>query len=110
MNQSCLFCLEAVEKEGQENPIGCHCKIIAHTGCFKQWFEQKQQMECPICHSVSVPNRITLDNIHVVYINMAEPRRNRLMNGHEKAVGFCCCLLMGWAVGLTILDLIFQNH
>lgn len=110
--QPCLFCLEPVEKGQVANPIGCACRIVAHQTCFTQWFEQKQQMECPICHTVAVPNRIAYENIHVVYINTTEIDRTRQrdVRGRDKAVMFCCCLLMGWSIGLTILEAISAKN
>lgn len=106
----CLFCLESVKNESVPNPVGCRCRLIAHESCFKQWFDQKQQLECPICHTVSVPNRVAYENIHIVYIDTTSVQaQRRRLNGNEKAVAFCCCLLFGWAVGLTILELIFAH-
>ena len=113
MNPACLFCLEPIEKNTVGNPIGCACKVSAHTTCFEQWFQQKHQMECPICHTISIPNQIAMDNIRVVFIDATNTRpieRNSIFRGHEKAATFCCCLLMGWAIGLTILDLVFGNR
>ena len=111
MQPSCLFCLETVEKDKLSNPIGCQCQILAHRSCFEQWFTQKNQMECPICHTIAVPNPVTIDDIHIVYIDTTNViERQRRYRGHEKAVAFCCCLLMGWALGLTILDLVFQTR
>lgn len=114
MNPSCLFCLEEVDKQNLMNPIGCACKISAHPSCFEQWFQQKHQMECPICHTISIPNQIAMENIRVVFIDATNARPqielNSLFRGHEKAAAFCCCLLMGWALGFTILDLVFVNR
>jgi hypothetical protein len=107
MESSCLFCLEAVQENATPNPLGCRCKIHAHSQCFRMWFEQKQQMECPICHLVSVPNRLVFDDIHIVYINTTEQQRvqNRFRQ-QEKIALFCCCLFLGWTLGITILELI----
>jgi hypothetical protein len=111
MQPSCLFCLEPVQKDKLTNPIGCHCQIIAHRSCFEQWFQQKQQMECPICHTVSIPNQVAVDNIRIVFIDTSNTEaRQRRFRGHEKAVAFCCCLLMGWGIGLTILDIVYQSR
>ena len=106
--QSCLFCLEPVDTQVVTNPIGCACRISAHANCFHEWFEQKQQMECPICHTVAIPNRIAYENIHVVYINTTDVgRRQRQMRSQDKAALFCCCVLFGWSIGLTILETVF---
>lgn len=110
MNSSCLFCLEPIEKDGIQNPIGCPCKVTAHQPCFRQWIQQKNQKECPICHTVSVPNQSSYENIHIVYVNTSsETRRRDTSRSNEKAAAFCCCLLIGWAVGITVLNLAFET-
>ena len=109
MQESCLVCLEELKGETIVNPIGCSCKFNVHTQCFERWFQQKNQMECPICHSVSIPNRVALENIHIVYVNTtAIDRTDRREKTHGTAVGFCCCLLIGWAIGFTVIDLLYN--
>lgn len=106
METPCLFCLEQIKENVMNNPIGCTCKLQAHKHCFEQWFQQKNQMECPICHCITTPNPI----VHVVYIE--EPQQDLRVNPivrHEKAAAFCCCLLLGWAFGITILNMV-QGH
>lgn len=99
-----------MQRENSINPIGCRCKVHAHTQCFDAWFAQKNQLECPICHTVSVSNRILHDNIHVVYINTTEAQeRDRRYNQHQKVAGFCCLMILGWSIGLTILDLVTRS-
>jgi hypothetical protein len=62
-------------------------------------------MECPICHTVSFPHRITSTDIHVVYINMTETERiQRRWKANEKAAAVCLCMVIGWGVGLGILQ------
>lgn len=109
--QTCLFCLEPVgNKDVIPNAIGCACRIAAHPACFEQWFQQKQQLECPICHTVSIPNAVAVDNIRIVFVDATqETSRRRTYRGHEKAVACCCCLLMGWAIGITIIDLVARS-
>ena len=110
MESPCLFCLEPIQAEQTINPIGCHCKIQAHKQCFDAWFVQKNQLECPICHAVSVPNRVLHDNIHIVYINTTEAQeRERHYTQQQKAAGYCCLLLLGWSIGITILDLVSRS-
>ena len=101
----CLFCLESVEKDPMNNPIGCHCKIVAHKECFQEWFDQKHQMECPICHTLAIPNPVVLDDIRIVFVDMTrEQEDTRRYKNHEKAIAFCCCTLLGWAVGISIIE------
>jgi hypothetical protein len=105
-SKPCLFCLENVDKNNSlQNPIGCHCSIIAHKQCFQTWFDQKQQMECPICHTLALPNPVVIDDIHIVYIDttMVQEHRRRY-RGHEKAIAFCCCTLLGWAIGISVIE------
>ena len=114
MNSPCLFCLEVVGKDTLANPIGCHCKLYAHTSCFEQWFQEKNQMECPICHTISIPNQIAIDNIRVVFVDTTNAtlqiRRNTLFSKQGKIAAVCCCLFLfiGWSLGSTILS--YQNN
>lgn len=110
MESSCLFCLEAIHEAFPPNPIGCPCKIQAHKQCFDAWFVQKNQMECPICHTIAIPNQIQNNTIHVVYVDTThiQPRR-RDENQQKKAAVFCCLLLMGWSIGMTVVDLISRS-
>jgi hypothetical protein len=105
MESICLFCLDPIKENRTPNPIGCQCSIHAHQACFQTWFHQKQQLECPICHTVSIPNPVVHENIHIVYVQSSEPRdfQQRVRN-HEKAIGMCCCILLGWSIGLAILE------
>ena len=110
MEPSCLFCLESTNKETIPNPIGCACGINAHKECLESWFRQKQQMECPICHRVVVPNRSMLDNVHIVYIHqpvVEDTSMRRIWETNQKAAAFCCCLVIGWTLGLSILEIIY---
>lgn len=109
MNKVCLFCLEDIEGSPLGNPIGCQCKIQVHDACFQTWFQQKQSLECPICHTVSVPTPFHHENVHVVFVR--EERRDsqeRQRRSNQKAIAMCCCLLLGWSVGLTILEAIYS--
>ena len=107
--ESCLFCLDSVNKREIVNPIGCACVINAHKECLESWFHQKNQMECPICHRVVVPNRLMLDNVHIVYIQQPLPEESirRIWETNQKTAAFCCCLVIGWTLGLSILELIY---
>jgi hypothetical protein len=108
MEHNCLFCLEPVKESTTLNPIGCQCAIHAHEACFHTWFQQKQQLECPICHTVSIPNPVPFDNIHIVYVQAPQERdMQRRVRNHEKAVAMCCCILLGWSIGLGILEVVF---
>jgi hypothetical protein len=110
MEPSCLFCLDPVKQESLQNPIGCNCTIVSHTRCFNEWFQQKQQLECPICHTISIPNRVQLDNVRIVFVDTTRrTQEERRFRGNERAVMFCCCLLMGWAVGLTLIEIIASH-
>lgn len=108
MEPICLFCLESIKENSTQNPIGCQCVIRAHASCFRTWFHQKQQLECPICHTVSIPNPVVYDNIHIVYVQSGESRNTeRRMRKHERAMAMCCCILLGWSIGLTILEAVW---
>jgi hypothetical protein len=105
-----MFCLEPVKStELSPNPIGCSCQFKFHGTCLQEWFEQKHQYECPICHTISVPNPTQHQVVQIVYVQET-PRYNSLVDQrHQKCMAVCCVMLIGWTVILTILDLIFQK-
>lgn len=110
MLPTCLVCLDPIKENPAPNPIGCQCRVHMHPACFQQWFEQKQQIECPICHTVSVPNRLAYDNIHIVYIQMApDTSQERSFRTREKYMAACCCGLLLWTLVLVILDSVYQS-
>jgi hypothetical protein len=109
MSTFCLFCLEEIQGTPTPNPIGCPCKIQAHESCFHAWFQQKQSIECPICHTVSIPTPFQYENLHIVFVERrGDPEARRRVRNNKKAVAVCCCLLLGWTVGLTILEAVYQ--
>lgn len=110
MDASCLFCLEPIIEQPIQNPIGCPCKVQAHKQCFDAWILQKNQMECPICHTVSIPNQMIFDNVQIIYVNTTvDDQQLRRHTQHQKAALFCCMLVIGWSIGVTILDLAFGS-
>ncbi len=108
--KSCLFCLETVKHSEQVgNVIGCSCEILCHGPCLEAWFQQKNQMECPICHAVSVlnPAQSTPHPPEVIFIHIQDPQREeryRTIEGREKCVGFCCLMIVIWWIGGIILE------
>ena len=109
MEPPCLFCLDPVSKESIENPTGCECKISAHKDCFDKWFEEKNRIECPICHRVAIPTALTNENVRIVFVNMGDENiRRERYNSQEKATFFCCLMIMGWTIGITILEYIIN--
>ncbi len=106
----CLFCLEELkETDDIQNVIGCQCEIHSHGRCLQDWFQQKQQFECPICHAISVPNPVqpTPHPPEVIYIHIPDPQREaryRTIEGREKCVGFCCLMIVIWWIGGIILE------
>ena len=108
----CLFCLDEI-KENQKCPnvIGCACDFHCHGSCLEDWFEQKRQMECPICHRVSVPNPIiTSRDREIVIIHVQDPEqaeRIRTMRSQEKCVAACCFSLLFWWIFSLIIEYAF---
>lgn len=106
----CLFCLETIKQdEVLPNPIGCRCTLSTHQRCLQGWFEQKHNMECPICHTIGTPMPFQISDtqhiIHFIHVDVtAQQREQQRIRGREKAVAFCCCLLLGWALGLSIIE------
>ena len=109
----CLFCLEPVKSTEQcSNPIGCPCALLCHGACLQAWFDSKQQLECPICHTVSVPNLSyevgPQEIIHIVHVNRPQEDSYAQQRRNERAVGVCCYLLLGWWIGGLIFEAIFH--
>ncbi len=118
MEETCMFCLDTLKQNEQAlNPIGCQCEFKSHGQCLQVWFEQKQQYECPICHTVVNVNPIPT-TIQVVYVRQepeaqAETERRmtqrQITERQQKCVGVCCLMLIIWSTTLVILDFIFRN-
>lgn len=104
MEENCLFCLESIRGNPTVNPPGCSCKIQAHESCLHAWFTQKQQLECPICHTVATPNPIV-----ILIENRQLIEEENLFQRNQKLVAACCCVLMFWAISLTLLDRVFRE-
>ena len=104
----CLFCLEETKSgELQTNPVGCGCQIHYHATCLSEWYEQQNQIKCPICHRVTVPNPIIASRQReIVIIHVQDPQQAeqiRTFRSQEKCVGVCCLsLLFWWAFSLII--------
>ena len=110
MGETCIFCLDDIKERNQViNPIGCACQIKAHGSCLQTWFEQKNQYECPICHTVSQANPI-LPFVHVLYVREEPPSRYRVPNANQqKCIGCCCLVLIFWSISLIILDYVYRK-
>lgn len=106
----CLFCLEEIkENQGCPNLIGCGCEINCHPVCLEVWFQQKQQMECPICHVVRQVNPVhrVEPPREFVIVHVQGPQNTehaRTLRGQEKCVAFCCLSLLFWWIGALILE------
>ena len=115
MEETCMFCLEPLKQNEQViNPIGCQCDFKSHGPCLQVWFEQKQQYECPICHTVCVPNPTEQNQqpiVQIVYVNREQPRisENQITRGQQKCIGMCCLIIISWGLAMTIIDLIFRR-
>lgn len=96
-----MFCFDPLKPTDQVgNPIQCNCNYKAHGSCLQNWFEQKNQYECPICHAVVVP-----PPLQVVYVQMPPaPEEPRITRGQQKCVAMCCLSFLGWAIFVSILE------
>ena len=104
-----MFCLETVKLvEVAFNPIGCPCQYKSHGSCLQAWFEQKQQYECPICHTVSISNP-TQPVVRIVYVQR-EQEVTRIPERHQKCVGYCCLGIVFWVIFINILDYILYRR
>lgn len=109
LSETCMFCLEDIKsQEVSLNPIGCHCAYKAHTTCLTEWFEQKNQYECPICHAVSVPNPVH-NPIQIVVVRERSNFLNEVDPGTQKCMGWCCITLIVWSIFANVLDLFLRS-
>lgn len=106
----CLFCLDELkEPETRQNPLGCGCEVQCHSSCLQGWFQQKQQLECPICHVVRVPNpvhRIEPPREYVIVRVQHEHEDQEQTNrsAQDKCIGWCCCIILFWWIGGLVLE------
>lgn len=103
---SCLFCLEELKEfEGSTNGLRCGCEVHCHSSCLQAWFQQKNQIECPICHRVNIVNPIQSREFVILRIqNPEREERYRHIQSHEKCIGFCCLTIVFWWLGAVILE------
>lgn len=107
----CLFCLEELkESDVCPNVVGCGCELHTHPQCLQAWFQQKQEVECPICHTVSIPNPVRSaqqqqqQEREIVIIHVQDPVQARHLQMREQCMATCCCMLLFWWVGGIILQ------
>lgn len=107
MQDDCIFCFDPVKPSEQiSNPIQCDCTFKAHGSCLQLWFEQKNQYECPICHTVIVQPPLQAP-FQVVYVQMPQQeqeRQFRMTKAQQRCAAMCCFTLMGWAIFVSILE------
>lgn len=100
MDQPCLICFEAVKDEMNENPVGCPCRLFAHRACLDEWFTQKQQLECPICHTVFLPNPLQAQ-LQMIYVTVSEvarhQREQQRRRNRDQWIMLGCCVVLGGA-------------
>ena len=101
--EDCLFCLEPVRENHTVNPPGCSCKIVAHEACIHTWYNQKQSLECPICHTVVIQNPIPVFEINQVI------QERRINQANQKVAAGCCFIIMAWVTSLSILEYIYHR-
>jgi hypothetical protein len=106
MAENCMFCLDEV-KQNEEilNPIGCQCVFKAHGPCLHAWFEEKNQYECPICHTVAAMNP-TQGIVQVIYVNHPFPpaaeQREYMTSRRQKCITASCLTFILWGFFVTI--------
>lgn len=112
-SETCMFCLENLKpQECSLNPIGCQCAYKAHSSCLVEWFEQKNQYECPICHSVSLPNPIhnRASPIQVVVIRREQSHMlDEVDPSSQKCMGWCYLGMIIWIIIVNIIDLVLRS-
>ncbi len=109
--QSCLFCLEIVKpSEKNQNIVGCQCQLVSHGSCLEEWFQQKNQIECPICHAISIPNPISTPQREVIIIHVNRPQEEDYIGRfqrHDKCIGLCCVMILMWWIGGIAIQQMF---
>lgn len=101
MQDSCLLCLEEIKEESMPNLTGCQCNVKCHKHCIERWFQEKKQIECPICHVVLIP-------VVLLPIETVITRNQHMSRPHERSIGVCCCLLIGWAIAFAIVESVYS--
>lgn len=105
----CLFCLEDIkEQQMGKNSIGCGCELLCHETCMQTWIDTKNQLECPICHAVSVPNTMFQRQepmLHSIHVNSTPNSASELEQKRfqEKCALWCCFSLLFWCLFVNIL-------
>lgn len=101
-----MFCLDTMKENEQVlNPIGCQCLYKCHGSCLQSWFEQKNQYECPICHTICIMSPLALIP-HIVYVRS---EYTPVLNDHQKCAGYCCIGLIVWVIVINVVNNIFNN-
>ncbi len=105
-----MFCLEPVKtNELAFNPIGCQCQFKSHGTCLQAWFHEKQNYECPICHTVAVPVN-PLPVVQYVYVRETEEyqQESRITERQKKFVLCCCFVWLFWSLFLSLFELYWR--
>lgn len=104
-----MFCLDSIKSnEFALNPIGCQCQFKSHGSCLQTWFEQKNQYECPICHTISVPSPVQ-PVYQIVYVERDPPRpEGRITESQQRCVAACCLGWILWSIFLSLFELYFR--
>jgi hypothetical protein len=114
-NDSCIICLDDNgDISTKHTHLGCKCKVPVHMHCWMQYVKTKNgQLECPICHVLTIRNPILPASItglpKDIYIPRSEvvpPEEDRWMS-RDRCVGkiMCCCIL-SW-VGTISVGVLF---
>lgn len=120
MAETCMFCLDEIKStEVAFNPIGCSCQFKSHGSCLQSWFEEKNQYECPICHTVAVPNAdfVSVPNplqrhiVQVVYVQnpRQEETNGRITRAQQRCIAICCVGWIFWSLFITLLDMFWNR-
>lgn len=95
--EPCIICLN--EKNSyQMRGLDCDCKYYIHQSCHIEYTNNKQKIECPICHTVSMDNPFLPQRI--VHVKREDPQDSTCV---KCCVGSCFC----YFVAVAILGAIF---
>ncbi len=91
----CIICL-CEENTHQMRGIDCDCKYYIHQKCHLDYTNNKQKIECPICHTISIDNPfLTGRELYVIKRELAEERESGCVKG---CVFGCCCYFVVGAI------------
>ena len=106
-NDQCLICLDDKgDISTKHTHLACKCKVPVHTHCWMQYVKTKNgQLECPICHVLTIRNPILPASItglpKEIYIPRHSVQDEQVTT--DRCVGkLLCCCAVSWVGSIAI--------